>query len=177
MLLYFIISSMMAACVVMELFFGICGLLVPLTALAGFYCTVAARWEKTVVPFTVASTLLDLSYGRLIPFSLLLVAPLLFFGSYWREHGNTKSILAQAVPGCAIGIAAFATASAYSAYYGVISGRSLDFLPFGSALQSFAGGGCALPLLVVVFDYAMKAFGFRIYSAAGDYMGKGGEDE
>ena len=76
-----------------------------------------------------------------------------------------------------IGVAAFATTSLYAACYGMNSGRSLDFLPLRTAVQSFATGGCAMPVLVVVLDTVMKAFGLRRYSATNGFVGRGGSDE
>ena len=176
-MLYFVISFWFAVAVIAELCFGQSGTLVPLTAIAGFYFTVSQRWDRTVIPFAVACTLLDLSYGRLVPLSLLLVPLVLFAGTYWRMHGNTMSLATQVLPGCVIGVASFATTSLYAACYGMNSGRILDFLPFSVAVQGFVSGGCAMPVMVVILNAAMKAFGYRRYSSSNGYADKGGTDE
>ncbi len=177
MLLYFIISFCFALAVVLDLCFGQSGLLTPLTAMTGFYFTVTERWDKTVIPFVVACTLLDLSFGRLVPLSMLLVPIVLLAGSYWREHGNTKSLVTQVLPGCVIGVFVFMATSAYSACYSLNSGRSFDFLPFRFLMHGFVTGGCMMPLLVVLLNATMKAFGFRVYSASNSYKERGDADE
>lgn len=177
LLLYFVISFSFAVAVVAELCFGQSGMLVPLTAVTGFYFTVSQKWNKAVVPFVVACVLLDLSYGRLLPLSTLHVPLILVAGTFWREHGNTMSLITQVLPGCAIGVVAFATASVYAAFHGMTSGQSLDFLPLSSAVQSFALGGCAMPVMVVVLNAAMRAFGYMGYFSSNGYAGKGGADE
>lgn len=177
LLLYFVMSFLFAVAAIAELCFGQSGLLVPLTALSGFYFTVTSRWDRVAVPLAVAFTLLDLSYGRLVPLSTLLIPFVLVAGSYWRQHGNTRSLATQVLPGSMIGVAAFATTSLYAACYGMNSGRSLDFLPLRTAVQSFATGGCAMPVLVVVLDTVMRAFGLRRYSATNGFVGRGGSDE
>ena len=177
LLLYFVISFCFAIAVVAELSFGQSGVLAPLTAIAGFYFTVTQRWDRTFVPFAVACTVLDLSYGRHIPLSTLLVPLVLLAGTFWRSHGNTMSLATQVLPGCAIGVAAYATASVYAAFYGMSIGRTLDFLPMSRAVQAFAAGGCAMPVMVVVLDAVMKAFGYRRYSSANSYTDRGENDE
>ena len=177
LLLYFVISFCFAVAFIAELCFGQSGMLVPLTAITGFYFTVTQRWERTLVPFLVACTLMDLSYGRLLPLSTLLVPLILVAGSFWRDHGNTMSLTTQVLPGCAIGVAAFAISSVYAACHGMNSGRRLDFLPFSYAVQGFVYGGCAMPIMVVVLNTAMKAFGYRRYSSSNGYADKGDTDE
>ena len=176
-LLYFVISFCFATAFIAELCFGQAGMLVPLTAISGFYFTVSQRWDRAVIPFAVACTLLDLSYGRFVPLSVLLVPFVLLAGSYWREHGNRSSLVTQVLPGGLIGSAAFAIASLHAVCYGMNSGRILDFLPFRTGVQSFAAGGCAMPVLVAVLDTVMRAFGFRRYSASATFSDKGGLDE
>lgn len=176
-LLYFVMSFCFAVAVIAELCFGQSGVLMPLTALSGFYFTVTQRWDRVVIPFLVACTLLDLSYGRLAPLSTMVVPFILIAGSYWRDHGNTRSFLTQVLPGGLIGVMAFATASLYAACYGMNSGRILDFLPFRVAVQSFVAGGCALPVLVAILDTVMRAFGFRRYTTYKSFVERGGVDE
>ncbi|MBQ7652029.1 MAG: hypothetical protein IJS15_13775 [Victivallales bacterium] len=176
-LLYFVISFCLAVAVIAELCFGLSGLMVPLTAISGFYFTVTQRWDRAVIPFLVASTVLDLSYGRLAPLSMLLVPLVLVAGSYWRIHGNTRSLATQVLPGCMIGVGAFITTSLYAACYGMNSGRILDFLPFRTAVQCFASGGCAMPILVIILDTVMRAFGYRRYSTYKSFVVRGEIDE
>jgi len=177
MLLYFTISFLFSAAVFAELCFGLSGFLVPLTATAGFYFTVTHRWDRAVIPFAVACTVLDLSYGRQIPFDILVVPPVLLVGTYWRNRGNTKSLVAQTIPGCLIGLMAFMMSSLYSACYGMNTGRGLDFLPVRYALQGFAFGGCAMPLMVVILDGAMGAFGFRKFTALNNFRDRERADD
>lgn len=177
MLLYFVMSFIFASALIAELCLGLLGVPVPIVGIAGIYYTVTQKWDRTVIPFLVASTLLDLSFGRMLPLSILIVPVILIAGSYWREHGNTASLLAQVVPGAFAGVIALCILFLHSILYGLASERAGAMISLRYVVQEVLVSAFAMPVIVALLDKVMVPFGCKKYSAAGDFFRSMSSDE
>ena len=175
LLLWLILTS--AISVIAELCLGHFGLAIPLTAMTGFYLTVAYTWKKSILLFLASCVLLDLGFGRPFPVSWLLVPYAMLLAQFWRQHGNTSAFLLQFIPGLAIGLGALATSMAYSATRSFLSETPGDFYPSRFAFHCLASAIVLMPFLTRILDTLAKSLSLRCYSTSLHYLMSNDDDE
>ena len=142
-------------------------LLVPAVMMTGFYFTVTHSWHRSAIPFLASCIMLDLAFGRRLPFTWIMAPAIMLTASYWRTHGNTEEALVQIVPGLLTGLSSFITCTAYSAYaFFALGQHAAIFSPVNLLLYSLAGALC-FPAYARILD--MIAYQLRLgrFSAAG----------
>lgn len=142
-------------------------LLVPLMYMAGFYLTFTYGWHRTAIPFIVFSVLYELGFGRCVPLSMLIAPLLMFCASYWRSHGNSTERLVQILPGCLIGICAFAICTAYSITDSLINQTTLKLPGIKVLFQYAIESMIVFPFFTFFMDYIAGCLQLKKYTDAG----------
>ena len=155
-----------ASSVILEVCLGHFGYTIPLTAMTGFYLTVACTWRKTIICFLAACVLLDLGFGRPFPVSWLLVPYVMLLAQYWRLHGNTTERLLQVLPGIAVGAGAVGCALAYGAMRSFLSETPADSFSPSMVLQALVSSVVLMPILTVLLDAFASSLALRRYATS-----------
>ncbi len=175
LLLWLILTS--ALSVIAELCLGHLGIAIPLTAMTGFYLTVAFTWKKSLLLFLASCVLLDLGFGRPFPVSWLLVPYAMLLAQFWRQHGNTSAFLLQFIPGLAIGLGTLATSLAYTATRAFLSETPGEYYASRFAFQNLIGAICLMPFLTRILDSLAKSLSLRCYSTSLHYLMSNDDEE
>ena len=167
-LIWFIFTC--ATSVIAEVCLGHYGIVIPLTAMTGFYLTVSFSWRKALIPFLFSCILLDLGLGRPFPLSWLIIPYILLIAHYWRQHGNTMDALLQLIPGLAIGVGALAISLAYTVIRSFLS--EIPGACFSSRLflQCLTGACALMPILTKILDMLAKPLTLKHYGASTHFL-------
>ena len=163
-IVWFIFTS--AASVILEVCLGHFGVTIPLTAMTGFYLTVAYTWRKTIICFLTSCILLDLGFGRPFPVSWLMVPYVMLLAQYWHQHGNTTERLLQVIPGLAIGASAIGCDMAYGAMRSFLSETPADSVSTRMVLQALVSSFFLMPIMTALLDSLAKSLALRRYSTS-----------
>ena len=155
-----------ATSVIMEVCLGHFGFTIPLTAMTGFYVTVAYTWRKSILCFLASCVLLDLGFGRPFPVSWLLVPFVMLLAQYWRQHGNTTERLLQVIPGLAVGAGAIACTTVYGAIRSFLSETPADSVSPRMVLQALLSSFFLMPVLTALLDCLAKPLALRRYATS-----------
>lgn len=134
-----------------ELIAGGFGLMLPLTALAVFYLTIAYGWRATAPAAVLCAVGMDLALARDFPAALTLIAATMVFAAYWLRKGGQKSVLANIFPGIVLAVALVAPFLAIELLSPTINPEAVKHDVFNLVLAIlFAAPG--LPLMIAVLD-------------------------
>lgn len=134
-------------CGMLELMFGVSGYYVPLLLLGMFYFGAFRHWRFALLAGLFIGCAVEMSYGRAVPLSLLIMPLLTLLSKFWRWMGGTVGMLRQCVPGMFVGL------------IGGVAGIILKHRMTGAydggwrlALMSAAAGFVLFPLMCGLFD-------------------------
>lgn len=167
-LLWFIFTN--AISVIAEVCLGHYGIVIPFTAMTGFYLTVAYAWRNALFPFLVSCVLLDLGLGRPFPLTWLIVPYVMLIAQYWRQHGNTLDAMLQLIPGLAIGLGALGASLAYTATRSFLSETPGGCFSSRLFIQCLTGSCALMPILTKILDLLAKSLSLKCYGASTHYL-------
>ena len=147
----------------LEFSLALLGFSVPLTYMGGFYFTLLFGWRRSALPFMAFSVLLELSFGRSLPFLLLFSLPVMFGAFIWRRYGNLKETTVQALPGFCIGLASVVASLGYTLVFSLnATGKIYPFSPMPMLMQMLSGT-ILFPVYCALLDGFAKDLGYRRY--------------
>lgn len=145
----------------LEVLAGSMGIIVPATAIALFYLSIAYGWRCGLLVSLIAGTVIDMLYGRsmlITPYCMMLTVPVSLI---WLHKGDPSSILPNLIPGS---IAAFIVAFPpllINAFFNGIYLHNFYLLVF-----SILCGAFMLPVVISLLDFVAERQRLPLYRKA-----------
>ncbi|MBN2451749.1 MAG: hypothetical protein JXR77_15280 [Lentisphaeria bacterium] len=156
-----------------EVIAGSRGLVLPLVLLVAFYGGVVAGWRRVLPSIAAVALMVDLSFGRTLPATVVLLGPVLGLAMAWRQQGDCRHLLPQVVVGASVGAIAGTGLLLLVLLPGSGWGEGLLSDIVRTMVECVAAGAVLHPLLCRILDHLAAAMDLPVYGR----VRHGGPDE
>lgn len=161
------ISLVLFFSLVIQIYTGNIGLIIPVMVLSVFYLTIIFDWQLGILSGLLAGVILDLLYGRSLLISPFINILASLFAILWLHKGELKILALQMIPASILSFM-YIVPFVYLTYQRTEHGFLLAIENIGIILASVMITTLFFPCLIKFLDLINGPLGFNFYRTIQD---------
>ncbi|MEI6054910.1 MAG: hypothetical protein WCR55_02525 [Lentisphaerota bacterium] len=161
------ISLVLFFSLVIQIYTGNIGLIIPVMVLSVFYLTITFGWQLGILSGLLGGVTLDLLYGRSLFISPFINIIASFFAILWLHKGELKFLALQMIPASILSFL-YIVPFIYLTYQQTEHGFLLAIENIGAIIASVLITTLLFPCLIKFLDMINGPLGFNFYKTTQD---------